>query len=115
MKLKEGVRIYGIRSELVLALIVCEDVYNEVGTDLVVTSIIDGMHSSGSLHYTGSAVDLRIRNLPQGRAEAVRDEIAERLGGDFDVVLEADHLHLEFQPKRLTKGVSDVVRSVKGR
>jgi len=99
MRLKKDVRILGLRPELALALFICEQVYRDVDTELVITSVIDGKHALGSLHYTGSAVDLRIRNLPDGEAERVRDHIAERLGNDFDAVLERDHIHLEFQPK----------------
>lgn len=99
LRLKQGVRIHGIRPELLLALQISESVYREFDTELIVTSVIDGKHSAGSLHYTGSAVDLRIRHLPQNQVETVRDEIAERLGSDFDAVLESDHIHIEFQPK----------------
>ena len=99
MRLKKGVRIFGLRPELTLALFICEQVYRDANTELVITSVIDGKHSVGSLHYTGSAVDLRIRDFPAGQAGSVRDQIAERLGNDFDAVLERDHIHLEFQPK----------------
>ncbi len=100
MRLKQDVRIHGLRPELVLALFMCEQVYRAADTELVITSVIDGKHSPGSLHYAGSAVDLRINNLPSGQAEKIRDQIAERLGKDFDAVLESNHIHLEFQPKQ---------------
>ena len=52
--------------------------------------------SVGSLHYAGCAVDLR---FPPDNAAGLKAALAEALGGDYDVVLEADHIHVEFQPK----------------
>ena len=44
----------------------------------------------------GCGVDLR--RPPVKAAEIVADAKA-RLGDDFDVILEGDHIHAEFQPK----------------
>ena len=82
--------------ELVLALVVAERVYNDLGHDLVVTSVIDGKHIRASIHYIGGAVDIR---LPGEHGIAARNRIAVRLGTDFDVVLEDNHIHIEWQPK----------------
>ncbi len=94
--LKKGVRLHGIKPEIVLALVIADQVYMELGHELVITSVIDGKHSRASIHYTGGAVDLRI---PGEHGIAVRNRIARRVGGDFDVVLESDHIHIEWQPK----------------
>lgn len=99
MKFKEGINTSGVRPELVLALIVADGVYRDVGKGLVVTSVSDGVHSRASLHYSGQAADLRIRNLTN--PEHVVERLKEALGfnPDYDVVLESDHIHLEWQPK----------------
>ena len=97
---KGGARIFGIRSELVLALFICEQVYQAFNAEVVLTSVIDGKHSKGSFHYNGLGVDLRTKNLNKGDAPKVVSQIKERLGDDFDVVLEGNHIHLEFQPKQ---------------
>jgi len=100
MRIKPGVRVHGIRPEIVLALMVAESIYQSHGAEVVVTSGIDGQHKRGSKHYAGQAVDVRIWNLPDSvPAETVRAEIAEALAGDYDVVLESDHIHIEFDPK----------------
>lgn len=96
MQLKTGVRIFGIRPELVLALTIIERVYRTQGSDLVITSLMEGEHMRGSLHYTGAAVDLR---LPTASVPNVVEHLATDLGADFDVVLEPDHIHVEYQPK----------------
>lgn len=102
MKLKTGVRILGVRPEVVLAMIITQDLYEDYGYEFVVTSCTDGRHRRASLHYTGCAFDCRTWELPTYGTEERRDVVADlqaRLGSDFDVVDEADHLHIEFQPK----------------
>jgi len=98
MKFKSGVSQLGVSSEILLALMVANDVYKDHGTDMVCTSITDGMHSVGSRHYSGLACDLRIRNLPDGAAPEVKDQIAENLGEHYDVILESTHIHIEYDP-----------------
>lgn len=101
MMIKPGVRIFGIRPEIVVALSVADGVYREaVQREMVVTSVIDGQHMDGSLHYAGAAADLRTHDLTEAQAWGITELLKLRLGGDFDVILEADHIHIEFQPKR---------------
>ncbi len=71
------------------------------GVDLVITSAADGVHGRNSLHYVGFAVDLRIWNVPSELRQAWRDAIASACGPQFDVLLKADHMHIEFQPEHL--------------
>jgi len=79
---------------------VAESVYRDRGYDCVVTSAIDGVHSHGSRHYSGLAVDLRTRNIDaEDMKRMVFNDIKHALGADFDVVLEETHLHIEFDPK----------------
>jgi len=101
IEFKTGVKIFGIRPELMLALLVAEGVYNKYDTDLVITSVVDGKHSYTSLHYCGCAADIRTRDLPQEDSiQAVGQEIRQALTREFDVVVESNHIHIEFQPKR---------------
>ena len=101
IKFKIGTKVSGIRTELILAILVAEGVYNEHGTDLVLTSVNDGRHSYTSLHYSGSAVDIRTRNLPKDtNVQLIVGGIEKALSNEYDVVLEKDHIHIEYQPKR---------------
>lgn len=102
LRLKEGVRSVGIRPEIALAASVSASVFETFGHDCIITSLTDGTHSATSLHYAGSAMDLRIRHLPQGATQKIVDVLSEALGPDYDVVLESDHIHLEFQPRKLS-------------
>lgn len=99
MKLKPGVRILGLRPELMVAVVAAESIWSKKGVEAVITSGVDGTHSKGSLHYKGLALDFRVNTLPAGTWQEVRNELADALGGDFDVVLEKDHIHVEFDPK----------------
>lgn len=101
MKFKQGVNPFGIKTELSIALQVCDTVYKENNSSMVVTSINDSKHSSASLHYNGCAADLRIWDFTSAQASAVVQEIKNALGNnpDYDVILESDHIHIEYQPK----------------
>ncbi len=98
--LKPGVRLTGLRPELVIAVIAAERVYAKAGHDFTITAGIDGKHSTGSLHYSGAALDLRTRDVPAADVPMLAAQIRDCLGADFDVVIENDHLHLEFQVKQ---------------
>lgn len=100
MILKKGVKIHGIGSEMMLGLIIANDIYKEFGYEMVVTSVVDGNHSKTSLHYTGNGTDLRTRNLKPTDREPIRQKIDDATGPDFDVILEDDHIHMEYQPRR---------------
>lgn len=95
--IKTGVRTRGIGCEILLAVVVAHELFRERGESLTITSCTDGVHKERSLHYTGCAVDLR---LPAVGKEAMVDALRSRLGVDYDVVLEKDHIHLEYDPKR---------------
>jgi hypothetical protein len=97
--IKPGVRITGIRPELLIAVIAAERVFDHAGHDLMLTACIDGKHMAGSLHYSGLAVDIRTKNVPVTGVPELIARIKACVGGDFDVILEADHIHVEFQPK----------------
>lgn len=98
MELKAGVRILGLKPETLLGMRIVESVYEEFKKSLTITSVIEGKHSRGSLHYAGYAFDCR---LPAGMTDYTNfvTGLKNALGSDFDVVLEKDHIHVEFQPK----------------
>jgi hypothetical protein len=97
--IKRGVDVVGINPELVLAYCIAQQVYAEYGAECIITSVKEGKHGWGSLHYVGLAIDLRIRHLEEGHAELIAADLRDKLGPQFDCVLEKTHLHLELQPK----------------
>lgn len=99
MEIKKGVELLGIRPELMMGIIVADGVWRQLGKELCVTSICDSKHSRDSLHYLGLAADLRTRYFEDNGMEAAR-MLSDSLPDDFDVVVEGNHIHMEFQPKR---------------
>jgi len=104
MRFKRGVKIDGLSPQLLLGLIVAESTHDDQGLDkrgpFEVTSINDGKHMPGSLHYSGRAADLRTAHLSGSEARGWAELLRLRLAGlGFDIVLESDHLHIEYDPK----------------
>lgn len=72
--------------------------------DMLVTSGNDKVHARGSKHYSDEALDFRTKHLTPPEKLALRNMIKERLGREFDVILEGvgtpnEHLHVEHDPK----------------
>lgn len=67
--------------------------------DAVITSIFDGSHMLGSNHYEGNAFDMRKTNFSESERKKFFRELTIELGKDFDVVEEATHFHIEYDPK----------------
>lgn len=100
MKLKEGVRLEGVSWRMWAAALVAEFVYKEFGfQEVTITSGNDGKHSVGSLHYKGLAIDIRTWHIATESLLVIAGEIRHKLGPDFDVVVEKDHIHIEYDPK----------------
>jgi hypothetical protein len=98
--IKDGADVSGLSAEMKVALVVIVTVFEQLALGRpTVTSGTDGQHSTGSLHYSGNAVDLRSNNIPADQRVLVRDAMRQALGPDYDVVLEDDHFHVEYQPK----------------
>lgn len=99
MQLKIGVKAKGLQPEILLGIMVAKEVYHDANQTFTITSICDSKHSETSLHYKGQAVDIRTRDLDGVTAADIASRIKIRLGRDYDVVNEGDHIHLEFDPK----------------
>ena len=100
ISLKEGVKLTGLKPEMVVGFIIVSSIYEFLGYDCVITSGLDGAHSKTSLHYAGCALDFRTRQMIASDKKELSERCKEALGEDFDVVLEQTHLHVEYQPRR---------------
>lgn len=102
LAIKPGVDVKGISTETMLGVMILTSVFWRHGIPTVITSCRDGKHKDGSLHYIGDAVDIRLPsrfNATVGIDLKLLAEGREALGEQYDLILEADHLHLEFDPK----------------
>lgn len=92
MMIKPGVQLRGLSTQVLLAMQAADWLLEG---NMVVTSVSEGKHSPGSLHYVGLAFDMRLPGEPHDFV----DQLQECLGEEFDVVIERDHIHVEYQPK----------------
>lgn len=100
IQIKEGVSLLGLDSKMVLALIICDQVYHDHGIeDCVLTSGTDSKHGEHSHHYKGLAIDIRTRNVEPNKRAPIVTVIQKQLGIEYQVVLESDHIHVEYDPK----------------
>lgn len=101
MKFKDSsISLQSLSPQIVLALIVIDQVMQKHGSEAIITSANDAKHSETSLHYSGNAVDLRSRTFSNPALVAVECRKALGNSRDFDLILESNHYHLEYQPKR---------------
>lgn len=68
------------------------------GKEMVVTSLLDGVHSKNSLHYTGNAFDMRVWIYTEKQKKTLFYQLKKKLGINFDVLDEETHLHVENDP-----------------
>ena len=105
---KPGVSIRGVRAELLFALPICEGIFMRAeAATCRVTSVMDGVHKAGSLHYAGLAMDLGIKDVIPDRREIVVGQLVRALSPlGFDVLWEGrgtpnEHVHVEYDPRQM--------------
>ncbi len=92
--IKVGVEWYAMHPRMIEAYRAWQDLLAPYGVPAVVTSARDGRHITGSRHYTGRAIDLRTRDIPPHLLQDIADRYRDRMGSDWVVILERDHLHV---------------------
>ena len=73
--------------------------FEELGYDCRLTEVLGGSHGNHSLHYDGLGIDLEMQHLKADDRVAVAMMLNDRLGPDFDIVMEESHFHIEYDPK----------------
>lgn len=86
---------------MAMALPTIDRAHHKVGIarGAFVTSARDSIHNPGSLHPKGLAVDLRTKDLALEKIVILVNQLRLDLGPEFDVVLEVDHIHVEYDPR----------------
>jgi len=97
MLLKPGVDISQLKPQIRKKLTLINNIFQKYRDEMVITSTYGGNHAPGSLHYAHLAIDLRLpaRN---NNIEPLSTDIRSALGSDYDVILETDHIHIEYDP-----------------
>lgn len=102
MQMKADVDARFLRQEIVKYLFNIEAIFrfrrDDAGYQLVVTSAADGTHREDSKHYENKAVDFRIWGFTAGKLEEIKYDIHALVGNDYQVKIEATHIHFEFDP-----------------
>ena len=106
MKIKQGVITTGVCPQIWYAAGVVDAIYRNKSCLMVITSMVDGIHMSGSKHSTGEAMDIRTLGLTQSEGDIIYAQIKSLLDPQgFDTVDERNkpgvvaHFHIEFDPK----------------
>lgn len=100
LRIKQGVRLKDVSPELLVGIMVAMGVFAIFGEDCWLTSVVDS-HDSG-LHPKGRACDLRTtaeEDLDASEIVAIHAFLKKELDLDFDILLESNHIHMEFDPK----------------
>lgn len=99
LRLQPGIDLDGLHWSMVRALYMAMLAGQAQGMPaLHVTSAVRPSTGTFSLHPSGRALDIRRWDMPD--PERFAAEMRADLGGFYDVVLEVDHLHVEYQPVR---------------
>jgi hypothetical protein len=93
---KPHVILRGLNEKMLPVFRKAPNIWRKYGKNLVITSGLDGKHCKGSRHYAGLALDLRSLNLKRNARAQVRNELAVALGHEFRVLMEDDHIHVEY-------------------
>ncbi len=96
MLIKAGVDISRLKPEIRKKLPGIAGIFWSVDEEeMVITSTYEGNHSEGSLHYANLAVDIK-KTIG---FKVIVIKIKAYLGKDYNVVLEAFRIHIEYDPK----------------
>lgn len=94
LRFKEGVQVTFTKAVNAI-LEQAEYTFQANGYSCICTAGTDGKHMPTSKHYLAQAVDLRSKHVSKDMLPKIVSELKERLGKDYDVILEGDHIHVE--------------------
>lgn len=104
MRIKSGVNLNGVRWQLWYAAAIYDAVrtFNGLGEGTITSGTDPGdmfgaERVAGTLHPSGNAIDLRTTDLPPGYDHAVAQAMLHYLPPPWRVVVEQDHLHVEWR------------------
>lgn len=98
IRIKPGVKLAGLKLEMQAALDITELIYHQHGQTLVITEAIRP-HDKKSKHSKGLAFDIRTRFFEPEEIQEVHYKLHNLLKHHYDVILERDHIHIEWEPK----------------
>jgi len=116
MILLPGVRVVGLKPEILLAMMIVDGVYHDLGLPCRIKSVVDGNHSGGpyhtSSHYGGTSFDVAIPTAEEfahplgGQPTPTLTElsvlIAAHLGSEYFMAVNTagSHIHISYMPQQ---------------
>jgi hypothetical protein len=100
VQFKAGVLNNGVKPEILTAMLVANAIMARANQPFVVTSCTEAVHSPGSKHYVGYAFDFRLSSLGDAANKDILAKMKASLTEEYDVILEENHFHVEFDPKK---------------
>ena len=113
MQLKDTVRLQAVLPQTVLAALISETVFQRVGcVGAVITSCNDSEHGGHPVagedkdpHYTGRAIDLRVRHVAKDLRSQVFSALRDALGNEYRLLWESvgtdnEHFHVQYEGMR---------------
>jgi len=94
-----NITLEDLQPEILSVIDLAAPLFETLNVPLVITSTTKGKHKKGSKHLVGQAIDIRSRQLAGKNQKKMVNDLTDALGPDYDVVLESDHIHIEFDPK----------------
>lgn len=97
---RDDVWLTGLKSEMVPVQIALLDIAHETGWYIVISGAMEGDHTERSKHWSGMALDCFCVPWSDTSKVALASGLKKRLPDRlYDVVTEATHIHVEFDPK----------------
>lgn len=101
--IKNGVRLHGVCPQMFFAAGVYETLWTQNDYPACITSGIEGRHKRDSEHWEGDALDFRTwldgtgKQMPKSLRQSMGKELQSRLGEEFVVIVEGDHIHCHYR------------------
>jgi hypothetical protein len=89
--LRSSARPQGIRTELVLVLLIAEGVFRELSMAMTILAI----------RNAGASAEIRVSDILPERRMALRSALDVATGPHYDVTLEPTHMLITYNPKDL--------------
>lgn len=67
-----------------------------LGNSWNITSTKEGTHLNWSKHYQGKAIDIGLPYTNNNSNHDVVEQLQDKLGNDFFVLLESTHIHIQY-------------------
>lgn len=105
MKITKSASIQGLKPEMRVVLVEAEKIWKRknIKDGITITSGTDGIHSAGSLHYYGYALDLRTRYFKKEEALEISIELRNILKNKYSpfygVYYHKTHIHTQYIPE----------------